>query len=538
MPDAVADAVVIGAGPNGLAAANVLADAGWSVVVVEANDEPGGAVRTAELTAPGFRNDLFSAFYPLAAASPHLRRMRLENWGLRWVHAPAVLANPVPDAPAAMLYRDLELTAKNLDQFAAGDGDAWRELYGRFERVSDPLIAAMLGPFPPVRPGVRLAAKLGPRGLADFSRFALLSARRMSTECFGGVGGPLLLTGNAMHADASPESAVSGMLGWILMCLGQQVGFPVPEGGARRLTDSLVARLESLGGRVVTGARVQRVVVRGGRAVGVEIAGSAEFEARRAVLADVDAVGLYRHLVGEEHLPARVLRDLGRFERGPATVKVDWALSGPIPWSDPEVGSAGTVHLCDSLAEHSMIAAQIASGSVPDRPFVVAGQMTTADPTRSPAGTESAWGYAHAPNGRCSDAGDDGITGTWDARETEAFVRRMEDRIEAHAPGFRDRVIARHVLSPPALEAADANLVGGEIGGGTSQIHQQLVFRPIGGLARAETPVRGLYLASASAHPGPGVHGACGANAARAALAHHRFPVSSSPPRTRRNNRA
>lgn len=517
------DAVVIGAGPNGLAGANVLADAGWSVVVLEANDVAGGAVRTAEVTAAGFRNDLFSAFYPLGAASPHFAAMRLERWGLRWVHAPAVLANPVPDAPAAMLHRDLELTAKNLEQFATGDGDAWRELYGRFERISRPLLGAILGPFPPVRAGAKLAARLGPSGLLDFARFATLSARRMSREFFGGAGGPLLLTGSAMHADVSPEAAVSGMLGWILMCLGQQVGFPVPEGGAQRLVDALVSRLRSLGGELVTSARVARVVVRAGRAVGVELADGSSLSANRAVLADTDAVALYRHLVGEEYLSRRVVRAVGRFERAPATVKVDWALSGPIPWSDPEVGSAGTVHLADSLEEHSLIAAQMASGFVPSRPFVVAGQMTTSDPTRSPAGTECAWGYAHVPNGPCSDAGPDAITGAWDERETEAFVRRMEARIEAHAPGFGDRVIARHVLSPPALEAADANLVGGEIGGGTSQIHQQLVFRPIGGLARPETPIRGLYLASASAHPGPGVHGACGANAARAALVHHRL---------------
>jgi phytoene dehydrogenase-like protein len=170
-----------------------------------------------------------------------------------------------------------------------------------------------------------------------------------------------------------------------------------------------------------------------------------------------------------------------------------------------------------------MTAAQIAAGFAPDHPFLLVGQMTTTDPTRSPEGTETAWGYTHVPNGACGDAGDDGITGRWDERETAAFVRRMEARIEAHAPGFRDRVIARHVFSPPDLEAADANLVGGDLGGGTSQLHQELIFRPIPGLARPETPVRGLFLASASAHPGPGVHGACGANAARAAIAHDRL---------------
>jgi phytoene dehydrogenase-like protein len=233
-------------------------------------------------------------------------------------------------------------------------------------------------------------------------------------------------------------------------------------------------------------------------------------------------MALYERLVGFDHLPLRTVRALERFERGPGTVKVDWALSSPIPWADPIVSDAGTVHIGSSTAEISVTAAQIAGGVVPDKPFVLVGQMTTADPTRSPAGTESAWAYAHVPYGRCGDAGDSGITGAWDERETDAFVARMEARIEQHAPGFRDRIVARHVLSPNALEEADANLVGGDLMGGTTQLHQELVFRPINGLARATTPIRGLYLASSSAHPGPGVHGACGANAARAAIARSR----------------
>jgi phytoene dehydrogenase-like protein len=520
------DAVVIGAGPNGLAAANVLVDAGWSVVVLEANDEPGGAVRTAEVTAPGFRNDLFSAFYPLGAASPVFERLGLERYGLRWVHAPAVLANPTAGGRTALLSRDLELTAANLDTFAPGDGDGWRELYGQFDHIAEPFVDAMLGPFPPVRAGARLVARLRARGAIDFTRLALLSVRRMAAETFRGEGGALLLTGNAMHADISPEGAGSGLLGLLLAGLGQRVGFPVPEGGAQRLIDALVARMRERGGQLECGARVARVVVRDRRAVGVELTNGDHVSAGRAVLADTDVLALYRDLVGEVHLPARVVTSLQRFERGPGTVKVDWALSSPIPWSDPTIALAGTVHIGNSMAEVSTTAAQIASGFAPAHPFVLVGQMTTTDPTRSPPGTESAWGYAHVPNGQCDDAGDDEITGKWDERETEAFVHRMEERIEAHAPGFRSRVIARHVFSPPGLEAADANLVGGDLGGGTAQLHQELVFRPIAGLARPETPIRGLYLASASAHPGPGVHGGCGSNAARAALAHDRLRIS------------
>jgi phytoene dehydrogenase-like protein len=520
MSETMTDAVVIGAGPNGLVAANVLADAGWDVLVLEANAQPGGAVQTAEVTAPGFRNDLFSAFYPFAAASPVFHDLHLERHGLRWVHAPAVVAQPMRDAPAAILSRDIELTAASLDAFAPGDGDAWRGLYETFERVGNHLMATLLGPFPPVRAGVPLAMKLGPRGALEFGRLALLPVRRLVEETFGGAGGQLLLTGAALHADVSPEGAGSGLLGWLMASLGQRFGFPVPEGGAQRLTDALVGRLESRGGRVVCGARVNKVLIDGRRATGVVTVDGSRITARRAVVADTDAVALYRHLVGDDHLPARMRRGLDRFHRGLGTVKVDWALSAPIPWRDPSVVAAGTVHLADSVDELTMTAAQLATAHVPRDPFVLLGQMTTTDPTRSPPGTEAAWAYAHVPTAIRGDAGDDHIEGRWDAREADAFARRIEQRIEAHAPGFSERVMARHIFTPVSFEEANANLVMGDIGGGTAQLHQQLVFRPTPGRARPETPIKRLYLASASAHPGGGVHGACGANAARAALAH------------------
>ncbi|GAC1308573.1 MAG: NAD(P)/FAD-dependent oxidoreductase [Acidimicrobiales bacterium] len=517
------DAVVIGAGPNGLVAANLLADAGWHVVVLEANDVAGGAVRSAEITAPGFENDLFSSFYPFAAASPTLQSLELENHGLRWSHAPTVLAHPTHRGPAAVLSRDVGATGASLDLFAAGDGEAWRELYDRFQRISGPLVGALVGPFPPLKAGAGLAARLRARGALDLARLALLPVRRLASETFLGAGGGLLLAGNALHADVSPESAGSGLLGWMMTALGQEHGFPVPVGGAQRLTAALVARLEAAGGEVLTRNRVTRVVVRHRRAVGVETADGLHIPARRAVLADCDAVSLYGALVGADHLPPAIMASLKRFHRGPGTVKVDWALSSPIPWSDGAVAGAGTVHLADSLDEMTFTMAQLAAGHVPSQPFVIVGQMTTADLTRSPPGTESGWAYAHVPAVVRTDAGPDGITGRWDERETHAFVRRMEARIEAHAPGFGDRVISRHVFTPVSLERANANLVGGDIGGGTAQLHQQLVFRPTSGRGRPETPVRGLYLASASAHPGGGVHGACGANAARAALMHDRL---------------
>jgi phytoene dehydrogenase-like protein len=305
--------------------------------------------------------------------------------------------------------------------------------------------------------------------------------------------------------------------------LGQLVGFPVPEGGAQRLTDALVRRLDRSGGTVRTSTRVSRVLVAHGRAAGVELAGGEVVHARRAVLADCHVLDLYGGLVDPADLPASALQALQRFQPGSATVKVDWALSGPIPWVEDAARRAGTVHVADSLDELAVSSTDLARDRIPARPFLLVGQMTTADPTRSPAGTESAWAYTHVPQETRADGGPEGLTGRWDRSELAAFAARMEARIERLAPGFGALVLARYVAGPRELEAANPNLRGGDIGGGTSQLHQQLVFRPVGGLARPETPVEGLYLASASAHPGGAVHGACGANAARAALAHDRL---------------
>jgi phytoene dehydrogenase-like protein len=347
--------------------------------------------------------------------------------------------------------------------------------------------------------------------------------RRIADERFRGPGGGLVLAGCALHADLTPESSLGSLFALVLAGLGQQIGWPVPTGGAQRLTDALVRRLEARGGSIVCGARVTNIEIRDRRAVGARTADGRDFPAARAVLADVSAPALYLRLVGPQHLSRRMVAAVNRFEHGAATVKVDWALSGAIPWKDPAVSDAGTVHVADSMDELSVTAMQLATGYVPARPFLLVGQMTTADPTRSPAGTESAWAYTHVPHQVRGDAGGDDIDGAWDESDTERFVERLEERVESYAPGFRSLVVGRHVLTPPALEAADANLVGGDVGGGTAQLHQQLVFRPVPGLGRAETPIRGLYLASASAHPGGGVHGACGANAARAALAHDRL---------------
>jgi phytoene dehydrogenase-like protein len=514
------DAVVIGAGPNGLVGANLLADRGWSVLVLEAQDEPGGAVKSAQLTQPGFVHDVFSAFYPLAAASPVIRTLGLERYGLEWAHSPLVLAHVTGGERCAVLSRDLDETAASLDAYAPGDGDSWRDLYKLWLRIEDALIGALFRPFPPIAPALQLLTSLR-RDLLSFARLAVLPVRRMGEEYFAGEGGPLLLAGNALHTDLTPETAAGGFFGWLLTSLGQSFGYPAPKGGAGMLTEALVQRLEANGGKVQCGTRVKKIDVRNGTAVGVVTEGGDSVGARRAVLADTLAPTLYLELIDQAHLPDRVLKNVTRFEFDAATVKVDWALNGPIPWRAEDARGAGTVHLARSMDELSEMASQLARKLVPAHPFLVMGQMTTTDPTRSPAGTETAWAYSHVPREIEGDAGGD-LKGTWDERETEMYVQRMENRIEEAAPGFKELIAGRHVLNPPALEGANESLLGGSLNGGTAQIHQQLIFRPVPGLARPETPIKNLYLASSSAHPGGGVHGAPGANAARVAVLHER----------------
>ncbi|HEV7706627.1 MAG TPA: NAD(P)/FAD-dependent oxidoreductase [Asanoa sp.] len=506
MSTQAADAIVIGAGHNGLVAANELADAGWSVVVVEATGVPGGAVRSAEVTAPGYRNDLFSSFYPLGFVSPALSALDLGEHGLRWRHAPDVLAHLLPDGRVARLHRDVEITAASLDEFAPGDGDRWRAAFAAWQPVADPLVRALLTPFPPVRASADLLRGEGVAGALRLARRLVLPVRALGREMFAGEGGPLLLAGCALHTDLSPDEAGGGFFGWLLAMLGQQVGWPVPEGGAQRITDALVARLEERGGRIVYGAPADRVLIARGRAMGVR-AGGGLYRAHRAVLADVPAPALYLDLVGAAHLPPRLVEDLEHFRWDGSTVKVDWALSGPMPWRNPSMAGAGTVHLDADLNGLSRYAADLASGDLPARPFLLAGQMTTSDPGRSPAGTESLWAYTHLP-----------FRTEWHAEEIAAHVERMEDVLEEHAPGFRALVVGRHVAGPAELHGANPSLVGGTLGGGTAAAYQQLFLRPVPGLGRPDTPVDRLFLASSSAHPGGGVHGAPGHNAARAAL--------------------
>ncbi len=508
MSTEVFDAVVIGAGHNGLVAANLLADEGWSVLVLEQADSPGGAVRTEEVTEPGFRNDLCSAFFPLTAVSPVIRGLRLEEEGLRWRHAPEVLAHVLPDDRCAVLSRDIERTAASADEFAPGDGLAWKRLFSQWKDLREPLLDALFTPFPPVRPGLRLLRRTGTAEALRLARMLTLPARRLGEELFEGEGARLLLAGNAAHSDLSVDNAGSAVFGWLLAMIGQDVGFPVPVGGAGELTAALVRRLVARGGEVRCRRAVTEVLVAGGRAMGVRDAAGDPIRARKAVLADVPAPALYGGLVAPEWLPSRLLDDLGRFQWDSATVKVDWALSGPVPWKAEGARGAGTIHLGTDLDGLSAFGGDLVRGRSPRRPFLLFGQMTTSDPDRSPPGTEVAWAYTHAPRGVMEDR-----------QALERQVARIEKTVEASAPGFRDLIRGRYVQGPLELADHDPGLVGGAINGGTTAIHQQLFFRPVPGLGRADTPVDRLFLAGSAAHPGGAVHGGPGANAARAALA-------------------
>lgn len=511
------DAVVIGAGPNGLVAANRLADAGWSVQVLEAQAEIGGAVRSHEALEPGYVNDHCSAFYPLAAASPAIRGLDLAAYGLRWLHGPLVLAHPSGDGSCAVLSRDLDETTASLDSFAAGDGEAWRRLYGLWLKLKPAGLDLLVTPPPPVLPALRLLARLGPSRALNVTRLALLSARRFGEEHFAGAGGRRLIAGNALHADLTPETAIGGFFGFVLCALGQDVGFPVPAGGAGRLSDALARRLLDRGGSIACDAAVAAIVVRRGRAVGVRTADGRELAARRAVIAAIDAPQLYLRLLDRDDVPAAVLADIRRFEWDWSTVKIDWTLDAPIPWAAEEARRAPVVHVTDGVDALTEQSSQLRMGLVPEHPFLIFGQYSMIDPSRQPDGKETAWGYTHVPQRVRGDAGGP-LTGRWDESELAELAERCEREIERLAPGFGSRIRRRRVLGPGDLYESDANLVGGALNGGSAQLHQQLVFRPTSSFGRPDTAIRGLYLASASIHPSGGVHGGPGAIAARAVL--------------------
>jgi phytoene dehydrogenase-like protein len=495
------DALVIGAGPNGLVAGATLARHGWKVLVLEAKDRPGGAVWSEELTLPGYRHDVGAAFFPFADDSPAFRHLDLVGAGLQWCNARFESCHPAPDRSTATISRDVDLAVRSF----GADGMAWRRLAEWQRAMGSRLVEALLAPLPAFGPawrlGVRHLAHLGFAGLTTTATFA---RRHFQTEAARRV-----VPGLALHVDLGPEDFAGTGLGLVLALLASAAGFRVPVGGARSITEALVRRLQGHGGVLQLGIHADKVVVRGGRAVAVRTNHGDEIAVRRAVLADVGAPALYFRLLDGKDVPGWLARSLRRFRYGWGTFKMDWALAGPVPWTVAEGRESAVVHAGDSVADLIAFTRQVRAGQLPDNPYLVIGQQSLADPSRAPAGAHTLWAYSRVPNE---------MPGGW-AQHREAFADRIERRIEGLAPGFRALIQARAVHSPADLEAMDENLVGGDLGGGSACFTQQLFFRPAFPYFRYRTPVRGLYLASASAHPGAGVHGACGFNAARAALA-------------------
>ena len=495
------DAVVIGAGPNGLTAAATLARQGWQVLVLEATGRPGGALYSEELTQPGYLHDVGAAFFPFADHSPAFCSLDLTGAGLRWCNARRESAHPAPDGSCATIARDVDLAAASFGE----DGPAWRRLAGWQAAMGERLVEALLAPLPAVRPALRL----GPRHLTRLGLAGLTTPAAFARRHFRMEAGRRVIPALALHVDLGPEDFAGTGLGLVLALLAAGSGFRVPVGGAKAITAALLRRLEEAGGTLRLDTHVDAIVVRGRRAVAVRTNRGEEIPARRAVLADVTAPNLFLHLLPAEAATGWVRRSMRRFRYGWGTFKMDWALSGPVPWSAPVARESAVVHTGDSLADLIAFTRQVRRRELPANPYLVIGQQSLADPSRAPAGHHTLWAYSRVPPT---------MPGGW-PRYRDHFADRIEARIEALAPGFRALIVGRSVQAPPDLEAMDENLVGGDLGGGSAHFEQQLFFRPVFPYFRYRTPVRGLYLASASAHPGAGVHGACGFNAARMALA-------------------
>jgi phytoene dehydrogenase-like protein len=464
------DAVVVGAGPNGLAAAVQLARAGRSVLVIEAEDTPGGGCRSAELTLPGFTHDVCSAIHPLALASPFFKSLPLERLGARMIHPDIPLAQPLDSGRAALLLRSVADTA---DAFGK-DAAAYRRLMSPLVRSADKLIKELLGP---------IGIPRHPLTMAQFGLRGLASANGSFGRLFEGDEAKALLGGAAAHAMLPLDRSPTAGVGLFLTLLAHAVGWPVIEGGSQRLVDALLAYLGELGAEVRNGERVTSL---------------RQLPPSKAVLFDLAP----RHVVGiaGDALPSRYVRRLNRFRHGPGIFKMDWALDGPVPWTNPECARAGTVHVGGTLAE--MVESERApwEGRVADRPFVLIGQQSVCDPSRAPEGKHTLWGYCHVPSGSTIDMTD-----------------RIESQIERFAPGFRDLVLARSSMKPHEVEDHNASYIGGDITGGVQDLRQTFA-RPALRLNPYTTPNDRLYICSSSTPPGGGVHGMSGYHAARAAL--------------------
>jgi phytoene dehydrogenase-like protein len=464
------DAVVIGSGPNGLAAAITLAQAGKSVLVIEAAEKIGGGTCSAELTLPGFIHDVCSAVHPMAAGSPIFKAWPLAQHGLTWTDPPIPLAHPLDDGSAVILDRSIETTAGRL----GADSRAYRRLFEPLTADFEKIVEDLLGP-------PRLPRH--PINVLRFSWWAARSARGLVDALFHGEAARALIAGLAAHSFLPMEMQPSVAIGLVLAMAGHAVGWPIPRRGSQAIADALASYLRSLGGEIVTGWRVESLD---------------ELPRADAVLCDVSPRMLL-HLAGGK-LPSGYRRALERFRYGPAAFKVDWALAGPIPWHAAECRSAGTVHIGGTFAEIARAERASWRGENCERPFVLLAQPSLIDPSRAPAAQHTAWAYAHVPHGA-----------------TAEMTNQIEAQVERFAPGFRDLILARHTMSPADLERRNPNLVGGSITGGVPDF-LQTIARPALRWNPYATPIRGVYLCSASTPPGAGVHGLCGYHAARAAL--------------------
>lgn len=462
------DAVVVGSGPNGLAAAITIAEAGHSVLVVEAEATIGGGARTQEITVPGFWHDLCSAVHPMAAVSPCFRKLPLADHGLEWIYPDAAVAHPLDDGTAVTLERSVDDTAARLGV----DGPAYRRLMSPLVSDWNVLERDILGP-------LRLTPH--PLRLSRFGLRAIRSAESLLTAQFKTARARALLAGVAAHAILPLEKPPSASVALVLSMVAHVNGWPFPCRGAQAISNALAAHLISLGGEIQTGRRIEHLD---------------EVPAARAVLCDITPRQLLR--IAGDSLPAGYRRSLSRYRYGPGAFKVDWALNGPIPWRAPDCSRAATVHIGGTMEEIAVSERDAWDGRCSERPFVLLAQPSLFDPSRAPAGCHTGWAYCHVPNGSDIDMTD-----------------RIERQVERFAPGFRDRIVARTVMPPAALERKNANLVGGDITGG-AQTLAQLFTRPT--FRMYGTPHKGLYLCSSSTPPGAGVHGMCGYFAASAAL--------------------
>jgi phytoene dehydrogenase-like protein len=463
------DAIVVGAGQNGLAAAIRMAQAGWSVLVLEGAETAGGAVRSAELTLPGFIHDICSSVYPLGVCSPFLRSLPLEQHGLQWVFPPAALAHPFEDGSAALLHRSLEETAATL-------GDERRS----YERLLEPFVNRWQDLLGDILAPPRLPRH--PLLFAKFGRQAIRSASGLAKSRLKTERARTFFAGLAAHSILPLENLSTAGVGLMLAILGHTVGWPFARGGAQQLTNALISVLRSLGGQIITGCPVESLD---------------QLPSTRAVLLDVTPRQLVK--IAGPHLPNSYRRKLERYRYGMGCFKLDWALHQPIPWRARECLQAGTIHLGASLGEISESELGSWQGQPTNRPYVLLSQASLFDPTRAPAGKHTAWAYCHVPNGYTGD-----------------LTSAIEGQIERFAPGFRDCIAAKSVLSPAGLEKHNPNIIGGDIAGGAADL-SQLFLRPTASLYKV--PIKGVYLCSSSTPPGAGVHGMCGYFAAEIALA-------------------